>query len=262
MTIVAPLLVAAALYAWGWTRVCAAGRSFSPFATFSFALALVTIGIVLGEPVDALADGSLPWHMIQHLALISFAAPLLLLGAPHRLALAALPPRYARTLARALSSAPLRVLEHPVFGFLLLTTVLYGTHFSPFYEAALENDGLHAVEHALYLTAALIYWAPIFAVAPAPHAAPHPVRILSLFLSLPMSAFLGFALYTTNRVLYLHYARNPNALLDQMNGGEVMWLAGGTPVIAVLLWCVADWGAHERRLGQVLDATLDAQRDR
>ena len=46
-------------------------------------------------PVDDLSDASLSWHMVQHLALISLAAPLLLMGAPVRLALAALPPRGA-----------------------------------------------------------------------------------------------------------------------------------------------------------------------
>jgi hypothetical protein len=40
-----------------------------------------------------------------------------------------------------------------------------------------------------------------------------------------------------------------------------MWLAAGTPVILILLWCVADWGAYERRLGEAFDAALDAQRD-
>ena len=102
--------------------------------------------------------------------------------------------------------------------------MLYGTHFSPLYERALENETVHAAEHALFLTAALLYWMPIFAVAPAPHARSHPVRILALFLSLPASAFLGFAFYVTNRVLYPHYAAQPDALADQMNAGAVMWL--------------------------------------
>jgi cytochrome c oxidase assembly factor CtaG len=256
---VATLAIAAALYAWGLARVRAAGRRFSPFAVASFALGLAAIAVLLSGPFDDLADGSLAWHMVQHLALISIAAPLLLLGAPHRLALAALPPRPARGLARILNSAPLRFVANPVIGLFFLTVVLYGTHFSPLYEAALENAGVHAFEHGVYLTAALLYWAPIFAVAPAPHAPPHPVRILSLFLSLPMSAILGFAFYTSNHVLYAHYAGRPDALLDQMNGGEVMWLSAGTPILFVLLWCIVDWGAHERRLGEAYDAALDVR---
>jgi len=136
-----------------------------------------------------------------------------------------------------------------------LVAVLYGTHFSPLYERALENANVHAAEHALYLVTGLLYWSPVFAIAPAPHAAAHPMRILALFLSLPAGAFLGFAFYVTNHVLYAHYAARAGALEDQINAGAVMWLAAGTPTFLALLWCVADWGARERRLGALLDAS-------
>ncbi|HEY6234486.1 MAG TPA: cytochrome c oxidase assembly protein, partial [Candidatus Elarobacter sp.] len=209
-------------------------------------------GALIG-PIDDLADTALSWHMVQHLALVSLAAPLLLLGAPLRLAMAALPARPATALARALNSTPIRVLTHPAFAWMQFAVVLYGTHFSPLYEAALENEAVHACEHALYVLSALIFWTPLLAVAPAPHAPPHPVRLLMLFLALPMSAFLGFAFYVTQYVLYAHYAGKPGALDDQLNAGAVMWLAGGGPLLLALLWCVADWGARERRLESAVD---------
>jgi putative membrane protein len=258
MTVVLLLALVAALYAWGLVRVARARRPFSRIAPFAFGAGLLAIGAALCGPVDALADASLSWHMVQHLALISLAAPLLIFGAPVRLALAALPPRGAARLARVLGSAPMRALDHPLVGLALLTLVLFGTHFSPLYERALENANVHAFEHALFLTAGLFFWMPIFAVAPAPHARSHPLRILALFLSLPAGAFLGFAFYVTNRVLYAHYAAQPNALADQMNAGAVMWLSAGTPVLLALLWCVADWGARERRLGAAFDASQES----
>jgi len=45
----------------------------------------------------------------------------------------------------------------------------------------------------------------------------------------------------------------PGALDDQSNAGAVMWLAGAGPLLLALLWCVADWGARERRLGSIAD---------
>jgi putative membrane protein len=259
MTVLAALALVAALYGWGLVRVARERRSFSRVAPFAFGAGLTVIGAALSRPLDALADASLSWHMVQHLALISLAAPLLIFGAPIRLALAALPPRAAARFAHALNSAPMRALDHPLFGLALLTLVLFGTHFSPFYERALENETVHAGEHALYLAAALLFWMPIFAVAPAPHARSHPLRLLTLFLSLPAGAFLGFAFYVTNRVLYPHYAARANALADQMNAGAVMWLSAGTPVLLALLWCVADWGARERRLGALFDASQETR---
>jgi putative membrane protein len=253
------LALGAGSYGYAWARIVRRHRPFPRYAPLAYGAGLAAIAAVLYGPLDALAEGSLSWHMVQHLVLITIAAPLLLFGAPVRLALAALPARAAIPLARALRSMPMRFVAHPLFGLALLTAVLYGTHFSPLYERALENETVHAWEHSLYLTTALLYWTPVFAIAPAPHAASHPLRILALFLSLPMSAFLGFAFYVTNRVLYAHYAGRPDALADQMNAGAVMWLSAGTPVLLALLWCVADWGARERRLGAAFDLSEDSR---
>ena len=250
---IALLVLALMLYAWGLVRVHRTARTFPIRAIAAFGAGIAVVAVSLLGPLDALADASLAWHMVQHLALVTLAAPLLLLGAPLRLAMAALPARPASGLARALNSTPLRVLTHPAFAWLQFAAVLYGTHFSPLYEAALESDAAHIAEHALFVTSALIFWTPLLAVAPAPHAPAHPVRLLALFLALPMSAFLGFAFYVTQHVLYAHYAGHAGALDDQMNAGAVMWLAGGGPLLFALLWCVADWGARERRLESVVD---------
>ena len=48
--------------------------------------------------------------------------------------------------------------------------------------------------------------------------------------------------------LYAHYTAQPGALEDQARAGLVMWIGGGLPLFAAFLWCVADWGARERRL--------------
>jgi cytochrome c oxidase assembly factor CtaG len=234
-------------------RVRRAGRTFPVRAIVAFALGLAVVAASLLGPVDARADASLAWHMVQHLGLVSLAAPLLLLGAPLRLALGALPARPAAALARALNAPPLRLVTHPAFAWLQFALVLYGTHFSPLYEAALENEAVHAFEHALYLTSALLFWQPLLAVSPAPHAPPHFARILMLFLALPMSAFLGFAFWVTRHVLYAHYAVHANALDDQTSAGAVMWVAGGAPLLLAMLWSVADWGAREHRLDAISD---------
>jgi putative copper resistance protein D len=251
--IVASLVAAAALYGYGLQRARTRALAVGPSAIAAFALGLVAAGVALLGPIDGLADASLSWHMAQHLALAFVVAPLLLLGAPIRLTLAALPPRGAVRLAAVLRSKPVRALTNPAFALLQFAAVLYVVHLSPLYEAALEHPPVHALEHALFLGSAVIFWTPILAIAPAPHAPSHPVRLLMLFLALPASAFLGFILYVMRAPLYPHYAALPGALADQQNAGAVMWIAGGGPVLVALLWCVADWGARERRLGIIAD---------
>ena len=253
--IVAGLLVAVAFYVWGLARAHHARRSIGAAPVTAFALAIIALGGVLIGPMDTLSDGSLSWHMVQHMVLVGVVAPLLVLAAPVRVALAALPSRPAARLARAFATSPLRWAFNPAIAWLQFAAVLYGVHFSPLYQAALENEWIHAGEHALFIASGIIFWTPLLAVAPAPHAPSYPVRLLAVFLALPMSAFLGFAFYVARAPIYPHYAAHPGALADQMNAGAVMWIAGGAPLFAALLWLVAAWGARERRYGAVFDAT-------
>lgn len=248
------VIILALAYLAALIRVRRAKRTFPSAAPLAFGLGLAGIAVVLSPAFDGLADRALSWHMVQHLVLMSLAAPLLLLGAPARLALSALPTGSATTLARIVNSAPMRLITSPAFAWLQFAAVLYAVHFSGWYESALEHPWAHVAEHVLFFTSAIVFWMPLLAVAPAPHAPPHPVRLLSLFLALPMSAFLGFSFYVARHVLYPHYGTVPDALGDQANAGAIMWLAGGTPLFLALLWCVADWGARERRLGTLSDS--------
>jgi cytochrome c oxidase assembly factor CtaG len=247
MTIVAGIALAVALYGWGLVRVARARRRFPRWAPVAFALGLAAIAAALLGPLDDLSDAFLSWHMLQHLVLVGVAAPLLLLGAPLRLALAALPKQTATALSGALASPAVRIVTHPAFAWFQFAFVLYAAHFSPLYEAALENESVHAFEHVLFLTSGIVFWTPLLAVAPVPHAPPHAVRLLAIFMAIPMSAFLGFTFYVERHVLYPHYALRPGAVADQMNAGAVMWIAGGVPLFVALLCVVADWAARERR---------------
>jgi len=248
MTALVPITGAGLAYAWCLDRARQRGRRFPLTNVVAFTAGLAVLVATLCGPLDDLADDSLAWHMLQHLLLIGVAAPLLLLGAPLRLVLAALDARGGSAFAWLLKSPLGRILSHPAFAWLQFAFVLYGIHFSPLYEAALEHPAVHDLEHCLFLGSALLFWSPLLAVAPSPHAPPHPLRVLLLFLALPMSAFLGFIFYVAAHPLYAHYTAQPGALEDQARAGLVMWIGGGLPLFAAFLWCVADWGARERRL--------------
>jgi putative membrane protein len=212
---------------------------------------IVVLVATLGPWTDALAERSLSWHMAQHLALMMVAAPLVALGAPLRRLLAVLPHDTAKRLTRFLGTPFARALASPALAWIAMAAALYFTHLSPLYESALENDAVHAFEHGLYFGVALLFWGPILAVPPAPHAIPVPARIFYVFLAMPMSAFLGFAIYASTHPLYPHYAQTLGAaaaLADQQNAGEVMWLAGGAVLFVTLLALAAEWMRQESRL--------------
>jgi cytochrome c oxidase assembly factor CtaG len=77
-----------------------------------------------------------------------------------------------------------------------------------------------------------------------------------LFVSVPASAFLGLALYSSSQPLYAHYVESLGrsaALTDQHVAGALMWIAPNAFAFIVSLLLVADWGRVERRLGTLAD---------
>lgn len=209
------------------------------YAIAAFALA----AIALSPPMDARADASFAWHMAQHLVLL-FAVPLLLLLA-HPLEWFGSPRAGWRIAAiRAIRSAPVRTLCSPPSALAIFLVVLWGTHFTPLYELALEHPAIHIAEHALYLFAGTLFWLPIVAPPPFP-APPHAVRVFYCFLALPQGALLAIALLSARTPLYAQYA-GPGALADQHDAAAVMWVAGGGIVFVAFLVTIARWAARER----------------
>ena len=218
------------------------------------------VGVVvfaIGSPLDAYAGALLSAHMVQHLLLTLVAAPLILLGRPVSLARQSDAGR--RALPRVLRSRPVHVLIHPVVAWSVYAAVLWGTHFTPVYQAALESDLWHALEHAAYLGAALLFWFPVIGSEPSPRRLPYPARLLYLFLAGPMGAFLGLAINQASAPLYRHYATlerawGPPPLADQQAAGLVMWTAGGLGMLVALLLVAAAWARSDRAGAARLDA--------
>jgi putative membrane protein len=259
------VLVAAAggLY-WLGLRRLRNGSSFPASRPAAFYGGLAVVLLALVTPIDAYADVSFSDHMVQHSLLTLLAAPLLALGAPVTLALRTVSASTRkRFILPALHSGVARVLSHPVFAWSLFAVVQYVTHFTPFYNAALENDAIHSLEHGLYLTAGLIFWWPVVGLDPSPRRLSHPARLLYLVLAMPLEAFLGVAIMSADTPLYLHYATLPApwggraALLDQGNAGSIMWIAGELTVLIAGLLVAGAWMRHAEARQRRIEAEMD-----
>ncbi len=197
-----------------------------------FLAALGAIAVALESPVDAGAATRFSVHMVQHLLLALVAAPLLVLARPVTLALqVATPQARRRLLLPLLRSRPVAVLTSPAVAWCGFALVLWATHFSPLYEAALTDPGLHALEHLAYLGSALLFWSVVAGVDPSPAHLSPPARILYLFLAMPQMTFLGLAIYSARHVLYPAYGAGPVVLADQRLAGALM---GGSGVLVFL----------------------------
>lgn len=246
----APLVVAIVAAAAYLAAARRAGRRWPAARSAAFLGGLAVLVLALQSGLDREAERRLGAHMWQHLLLTMAVPPLVLLGAPFELALRTLPPRARASLARRLRGRAARALTRPAAALAVFAAVLVGSHVPAVYEAALRSPPLHDLEHAAYLTAAFLFWAPAIDAARTP-AAPSPAgRVLYLLLAMPPMALVGVALMSASRVVYPHYAAVAGgaALPDQRTGGMVMWVGGTLTLAAVVV--LAGWAAlraEERR---------------
>jgi putative copper resistance protein D len=254
---IVPIVTAAWLYGLGLRRAARAGTPHPRHFAVAFFAGLAVVALALISPIDVYADASFSVHMIQHLLLTLLAPPLLALGAPIALALRATRPATAKILSRLLRSDLALVLSNPVVGWTLFVGVGFAIHVTSLFDLALRSTVVHALEHALWLGAALVYWWPIVGRDPSAHPVSYPVRLLSLFLAMPAMSFLALAIYSAPAPLYDGYASlpapwGPSALSDQRAGATMMWLVGNLTLVVAMLVVAAAWkrddDARQRRL--------------
>ena len=240
-------------------------RPFPRFRAAAFALGVAAVAVALGPPLDGLSAWFLGAHMTQHLLLMLVAAPLLLAGTPLRVARQSGVRALANAATLLAHSRIIGALTWPPAAWALYAAVLAGSHFSPLYEAALEYPAVHVLEHILYLGAALVFWYPVVGLEPSRWRLGYGLRVLYVASALPVQSLVGLAIFSARHVLYPHYAvtaavQGTSPLADQQTGGVVMWLGGGLPVIAAMLFVAAAWAAEDRRLGDHLDRAARSSR--
>lgn len=227
---------------------------------------MVALAIALVSAVDVYATSLLSVHMVQHMLLAMVVPPLLALGAPVTLAL-----RLARPLVRRRILLPLlhsrlsRILSAPVIGWSLFAVVLWGSHFSPLFGAALDDPLVHVGEHLLYLAAGLLFWWPVVGADPSPRRLGYAWRAVYLGLQMPVHAITGLAIYFAPRVLYPHYlsverAWGPTPLADQQLAGALMWGVGDILLVVAIVLVTAAWMRADERRARRLERRPTAAR--
>ena len=191
---------------------------------------------------------------------------LIVAGAPITLLLRFAPGEVRRRwILPILHSRLLRVLTFPVVAWLIFAGVMWGTHFSPVFNASLEEPPIHEAEHLAYLLAALLFWWPVVGLDPSPWRMAHPVRLIYTFLQMPQNTFLALAIYSASASLYPHYATlertwGPTVLADQQLAGGLMWVIGDLTFLVAILFLVRGWMRQEDRDAARADARTDTER--
>jgi putative membrane protein len=246
------LLAGLLLAAWAYRRGQTSGprRPVDTWRARCFTLALVALGLALLSPLDALSGALASAHMVQHLLLLLVAAPLLALAAPSSAILRGSPPAMRRASGRwrrrlGLTHGNLAVLRHPAAVWLLQVGVLWFWHAAAPYDAALDNQFLHLLEHASFLVTAVLFWHVVIGVRGAARVSGG-LGVLLVFAMAMQSVFLSVLLTFARTPWYSGYATTTapwdlDPLTDQQLAGVIMWIPAGGIYLAAALVLLVTW---------------------
>ncbi|HYO16239.1 MAG TPA: cytochrome c oxidase assembly protein [Thermoanaerobaculia bacterium] len=229
-----------------------------------FATGWLFLFVALVSPLDALGGILFSAHMAQHEVLMLLAAPLIVLGRPLAVCLWALPQQARERVGRwtqgAAVAAVWRWITGPLTVWLLHSVALWIWHLPALYQATLENELIHALQHLSFFgSAALFWWALIHGRY---GRIGYGVSVFYVFATGVHSGVLGALLTFAPRLWYPLYEERTgrwglSALEDQQLAGLLMWVPAGLIFILLGLALFTAWlGEAERRVAHTRSEML------
>lgn len=247
--IVAPLLVAAGLYAQGartlWSS--ARGRGVAVWEAGCFAAGWVTLALALVSPLHTASEQIFSAHMIQHELLMVVAAPLLLLGRPALVMLWAFPLRVRQRIGGVSRGRVVRTgwqtLTRPFDAWLVHAAAIWCWHIPALFQATLRSETVHALQHLSFLGSALLFW---WAVIHPRRRAALGLSIVYLFTTAVHTAVLGALMTFSRTPWYPAYAGGAAAwgltpIEDQQAAGLIMWIPASLAYLVAALFILRRW---------------------
>jgi cytochrome c oxidase assembly factor CtaG len=178
------------------------------------------------------------WTVVQF-AFAPHAITVILLGGA---AVAVAAVAFVVRLARLLHALPIT----PLTGWAAFTAVMLGTHLTGLYELAVRDPFVHGLEHLAFITAGLLFWAPLVGADPLPHRPSPAARLAWLLAAMPPMGVVGAKLLTGG-IAYPSYP----SLADQRTAAGLMWGAGSLlmagATVAIVFAALLREEARQRR---------------
>lgn len=249
----AAVLLAAVAYALAVMRLRRRGLPVSWWRVASFAAAVVVLLVALLSPLDRIGEERLfSVHMAQHLLIGDVAPLLVVLGLDGPLLRPLLALRPVRRL---------RVLAHPLAAFPLWAVNLCVWHLTPLYDAALDHDAVHALQHTLFFACGLLVWAALIEPLPGPAWFTAGRKLLYVAGMWLVSLALAQVFLWSGHAYYARYVTAPRTwglspLADQRAGGGVMLVEGSLVMVGVAVWLLLRLFRESESRQRLLDAGL------
>ena len=255
-----PLLLSAALYAAGVTRLwnhAGIWRGIHGRQLGCYIAGWLVLVFALVSPVHRWGTGLFSIHMVEHELVMAVAAPLLALGRPGTAFAWALGSHWRRGWPKALRRSGLRSvgtrLTRPVAATSLHGLAIWVWHVPALFDAAVSDVGVHRLQHVSFLGTGLLFWWTLVRHRNAGIATAH------LFATMLHTSILGAIVALAPRVLY-HLQSERAAdwgmtpLQDQQLAGLLMWVPAGLVYAGAALLFFALW---VRRSGNAKPAAVN-----
>jgi len=212
-------------------------------------------------------------HMLQHMGLMMFIPPLLVLGGPVLLALRVLPKRRDHSrgprewILIVVHSRYLRLLSHPAVAGVLFAGSLVAFYYTGWFEFSLRTHTGHVLMCVHFLASGYVFFWVLIGIDPGPARPSHPLRLILLISTLAFHAFFGLSIMSGTEVLAidwwhaLEFTDDGALLADQRIGGGVAWGAGEFPTVLAALVLMRHWLASDERVARRLDRRADLTDD-
>jgi cytochrome c oxidase assembly factor CtaG len=225
-----------------------------------FYAGLLATAVAIAGPIDTYAEKLLWVHMIQHVLLLTVAAPLIVLAAPWMSIWRPLPLGFRRavagTIARSRWCAPLRalkVLGRPIPALLAFAVDLVAWHVPRLYDLAAAHRGIHDLEHLTFVAFSMLLWAQVLDSPPLRRRLSNIHRVYYIVAAALVGWVISLVLIFSSTPLYPFYAHILNrpggisALADQQLAGGIMLGPGSVAMTLYVFAQIYIWIGAEAR---------------
>jgi putative membrane protein len=258
----AMVTVTGILYAVGSLRLAQRGAVHLRREQVAFWTGWVVLLASILPPLDALALQLFSAHMAQHELMMLIGAPLIIAGRPLSACLWGLPESLRGPAVAAVQSDSAaitwRVFTAPVVAWALHGIVIWVWHMPSLYEAAVHDEAVHALQHAMFVgTSALFWWGLLYGRY---GRAGYGAAVFYVFTTAVHTGVLGALVTFAGTPLYPSYVSaaaglGADPLADQQVAGLLMWVPAGIVLTLMGLALFFAWlGESGRRAAQSDDA--------
>lgn len=229
-------------------RESGTNRGIRKWEATMFAGGWLALFVALISPLHSWGRVLFSAHMTQHEVLMLVAAPLLVLGRPLIAFMWAIPMSWARQLGAITRlswfAATWRVVTLPFVAWLIHAIALWVWHIPVLFDAVLNNELIHTLQHISFLFSAILFWWAL--VHGGRGWMGYGAALLYVFTTSLHSGLLGAFLTFSTTVWYPGYngltrSWELTPLEDQQLGGLIMWIPAGLVYAIAGLALLAGW---------------------